>query len=84
MVKYIFKYTETDHTGQSEEREKEFIDISRAFARANLLIYDKTPFYFYSVNIIEVCPNIVAPEGYLLFYENDLITDPSKLVFRKV
>jgi hypothetical protein len=84
MVKYIFKYTETDQTGQSEDREKEFIDISRAFGHANLLIYDKTPFYFYSVNIIEVSPNIVAPEGYSLFYDNILIDDPSKLVFRKV
>jgi len=84
MVKYIFEYTETDHNGQSDEIVKNFTDINRAFGHANLLIYDKTPFYFYSANIIEVSPNIVAPEGYLLFYENDLITDPSKLVFRKV
>ena len=84
MVKYIFKYTETDHTGQSEEIVKEFIDISSAFTLANYLIYNEIPFQYYTKNIIQICPNIVAPEGYSLFYNNILIDDISKLVFRKV
>ena len=84
MVTYIFKHTETDHTGQSEEREKEFTEVRAAFSFSNSLIYSEIPFQFYSKNIIEVAPNIVAPEGYSLFYENDLIIDPGKLVFRKV
>ena len=84
MVKYIFKYTETDHTGQSEDKENKIYSICEAFTFANYLIYNDIPFHFYSKNIIEVSPNIVAPEGYNLFYDNDLIIDPSKLVFRKM
>ena len=84
MVKYIFKYTETDHTGQSEEVENKIYSICEAFTFANYLIYNDIPFQFYSKNIIEVNPNIVAPEGYNLFYDDILIDDISKLVFRKV
>ena len=84
MVTYIFKYTETDHTGQSEDRENKIYSICEAFTFANYLIYNNVNFQFYSKNIIEVSPNIVAPEGYSLFYENILIDDPGKLVFRKV
>ena len=84
MVTYIFKYTETDHTGQSEEREKKIYSICEAFTFANYLIVNNVNFQFYRKNIIEVSPNIVAPEGYSLFYNNILIDDISKLVFRKV
>jgi hypothetical protein len=84
MVKYIFKYTETDQTGQSEDRENKIYSICEAFTFANYLIVNNVNFQFYIKNIIEVNPNIVAPEGYSLFYDNILIDDPSKLVFRKV
>jgi hypothetical protein len=87
MVTYIFKYTETDHTGQSEDKENKIYSICEAFTFANYLIYNEIPFQFYSENIIEVSPNIVAPEGYVLLYENpnfvSIEIDPTKLIFRK-
>jgi len=83
MVKYIFKYTETDHTGQSDEVENKIYSICEAFTFANYLIYNNIPFQFYSKNIIEVSPNIVNIEGYRLEYKSFIIEKPEELKYIK-